>query len=864
LFIIIELIKAIILSKVRQLCKPLLLFGLLFWMGNFLFAQKSILEKTISLESQTSSIVEILDQIEIEGNCSFAYTNFFPYRKKIQISAEVKTIRLFLDEIFSGIPVKFEEDKDKVFIIDGNPGNVLLYQSLRGTVVDKETKSPLAGAHIIIEYDDTLFTTSDSDGHFVLRNIPVGRHDIKVSFIGFDDEIITDVVFGSAKEVVEEIYLDEKPFSVQEVVVKPDFRKCDPKNEMAIVSARSFSVEETKRYPVAINDPSRMALVFAGATFDEDATNELVIRGNSPNGLLWRLEGIEIPAPNHFAIAESSSGYISILSANLLDRSDFFTGAFPAEYGNALSGIFDVSLRPGNNEKREYSGQIGFIGTDLAAEGPFSRNYSGSYLINFRYSTLDLLTKAGVRIAGEELFPKFGDLSFKLHFPTNKFGTFSIWGIGGNGETIDKADSSSTKPSERREDIYFSTMAATGITHLFRPDSNSYLKSVISYSQNVTLDKGYKLDSLNQLILYDNEDHSLLSWRASLLYKYKFNQRFSLKLGGIFSHMSYDYFDINYETNVLDHDSRGHTQLFQSYVQAKYNISERIEFVGGFHFIYFWLNKDWSLEPRLGFKWNIANKQSLGFGLGMHSRHEVLPAYFAQVLQPDSSYSIPNTNLDLTKSIHAVLSYERDIARNMHIKTEIYYQYFYNIPVRNITPFIMAPYNNSFSTDSLFNRGSARNFGIEFTVERYFSNGYYFMSATSLFDSKIDPGNDTLYHTKFNKRFVQTLVGGKEFRLGKNKQNLFGLNTKLLLAGGNRGKKDLKTGEYIEDRQNRYGIQYPNYFRIDLSLVYRINKPRVSHILSIDIQNLTNRDNRVGPNTYHTGIVPIFNYKIEF
>jgi len=122
---------------------------------------------------------------------------------------------------------------------------------------------------------------------------------------------------------------------------------------MSAVSARAFTVEETQKYPAAINDPLRMATNFAGVASLDDGMNQIVIRGNSPTGLLWRMEGIDIPNPNHFAAKGSSGGGISILSSQLLSNSDFITGAFAADYGNALSGVFDLNLRKGNNEKRE-------------------------------------------------------------------------------------------------------------------------------------------------------------------------------------------------------------------------------------------------------------------------------------------------------------------------------------------------------------------------------------------------------------------------------------------------------------------------------------------------------------------------------
>jgi len=407
-------------------------------------------------------------------------------------------------------------------------------------------------------------------------------------------------------------------------------------------------------------------------------------------------------------------------------------------------------------------------------------------------------------------------------------------------------------------------MNAAGITHLLRPGSNSYLKSVISYSEISTRSKRSSLDDMDFLILDDYEDHSVNSWRSSMLFRYKFNPRFSARLGGVFSYFMYDFYEFNYKKDLKEQDSKGDTQLLQSFVQAKYNLSERVLLSGGVHVIYFWLNKDWSIEPRLGLRWSISQKQSLSLGFGKHSRHELFPAYFLQVLQSDGNYAIPNTNLELIKSYHTDISFDRDIDNNMHVKVDLYYQYYYDIPVRNIPSYCLAPYNGSFLPDSLFSRGTARNYGIEFTVERYFADGYYFMSGTSLFDSKINPGNDTLYHTKYNRRFIQNIVGGKEFKIGKHKQDLCGISAKLIWAGGNRGKKDPYYKTDIDNVQDRYGVQYGNYFRIDLGVNYRKNQLRVSHILSIDIQNITNRKNPLNLNRIHTGTLPMISYKIEF
>ena len=130
-------------------------------------------------------------------------------------------------------------------------------------------------------------------------------------------------------------------------------------------------MKKRKRYAGAIDDPARMVSAFAGVNGNAEGDNDIVVRGNSPRGILWRLEGVEIPNPNHFASEGATGGPINALNSNMLGNSDFYTGAFAPEYGNALSGVFDMKLRNGNNEQREYSATLSVLGTDLTAEGPF-------------------------------------------------------------------------------------------------------------------------------------------------------------------------------------------------------------------------------------------------------------------------------------------------------------------------------------------------------------------------------------------------------------------------------------------------------------------------------------------------------------
>lgn len=215
-----------------------------------------------------------------------------------------------------------------------------------------------------------------------------------VQMVGYEEVILSQIELKSAKELVLEIEMQEAVARFDEVVISGRKNKEKPVNEMASVSARSFTVEETSRYAAAAFDPAGMAQNFAGVTSGgDDLYNEIVVRGNSPKGVLWRLEGVEIANPNHFAAGGGQGGAISMLSSTTLGNSDFYTGAFPAEYGNALSGVFDLKLRKGNTQKRESSFMIGALGLEVGTEGPLSKKYGGSYLVNYRYSTLGFMIR---------------------------------------------------------------------------------------------------------------------------------------------------------------------------------------------------------------------------------------------------------------------------------------------------------------------------------------------------------------------------------------------------------------------------------------------------------------------------------------
>ncbi|MFC2100611.1 carboxypeptidase regulatory-like domain-containing protein [Bacteroidota bacterium] len=753
-----------------------------------------------------------------------------------------------------------------------------LKQTIRGIVLDKDSKSPIMGVSLVVlNSDPQIGTISDAKGAFRFKDLPVGRYDIKAFFLGFESVTVPNILLGVGKEVVLTIEMVESFLDLGEVEIKAQRKNGELNNELATISARSFTVEETKRFAGSASDPSRMAASYAGVTGDPSGDNSIVIRGNSPRGLLWRFEEIEIPNPNHFAEEGASGGAISILNSNVLDNSDFYTGAFPAEYGNAYSGVFDIKMRKGNNEKREYSLQAGLLGTDCSLEGPFKKGKQASYLINFRYSTLAILEGIGINVAGDAV-PDFQDVAFNINIPTRKTGVFSLFGIGGMS-TIDEA-------YEDEKNDFGTDMAVLGLKNIYFLNKKSYLKSTIAMTGSWNKWKYQEKDEMGSFSVKNREDFSYNTARISVNYNNKINARHLIRSGFIISHLKFDlfsdYFDEDEKKLIKDIDKDGSTQLTQGFINWKYRITEELSVISGIHYMYFHLNNNQNIEPRLGLKWQFMPKQAFSLGFGIHSKMEALSNYYAIRILDDGSTDQPNKDLEFSKANHYVLGYERIFSENLHIKIEFYYQDLYNVPVErdSLSAFSALNYDNGYTNDPMKNTGVGRNIGTEITLEKYYADQYFFMITTSLFDSKYRGSDGILRNTRYNSNYVFNILGGKEFNLGQNgSKRTLNVSVRGSWAGGLRYspinlEESMEEGYTVRYQENLYSDQRPAFMRYDIKFSLRKEKKHTTRVWELDIQNVTNRLNTAGD--YYSnhkqeiveysqlGIIPILSYRIEF
>ncbi|GAB3233680.1 TonB-dependent receptor [Algoriphagus aestuariicola] len=758
-----------------------------------------------------------------------------------------------------------------------------LTQTVRGRVVDQVSQIPIPGATVtVLNTDPLMGTATDANGDFKIQQVPLGNHTLRVSFVGYKDLILPNILVNSGKEVVLAVTIEEDFGQLDEVVVM-GAEKERTVNDMVTVSGRTFSVEETRKFAAAVNDPGRMAQSFSGVVSTDDGNNNISIRGNSPNGLLWRMEGIDIPNPNHFVNPGTSGGGVSILSAQLLANSDFITGAFPAEYGNAMSGVFDLSLRKGNNENREFTFQAGFLGTDIAAEGPIAKGYKGSYLVNYRYSTLSILSQLGVPLG--DFVTNFQDLSFNLFLPAGKKSSFSVFGFGGLSDQNSAAEKDSLiweSEGDRYSSNYFSNTGAAGIKYSYILNKSNFLQATVLASGHEIGDEYSRLDNEynDQERGYENFGNSKVTVNTTL--NSKLSARANLRSGLYFNQLYYNLRENGYDEDsdvMKTHiNSKGNSQSVQAFSQLHYRASERLTFNVGLHYLQFLLNNSNSLEPRFSASYELDEKQRISLGYGLHSQVQPLGTYFAEQ-EVNGQIIKPNEDLDLSKSHHLVLGYDRQLNPYLRMKVEGYYQHLYNIPVKpgKTETYSIINQQWTYMTDPLVNEGFGKNYGAEFTLEQFTHKDLYFLLSASVYNSLYKTQENKWRNTLYNGNANLTLTAGKEYHLKKNR--MLGINLRSIYGGGLRAtpidlEQSITDNETVYDKSRAFEEQNPAYFRTDLRVSLKWNRPKSTSTLALDVQNLTNRKNIYGSyfepmsgeieTAYQSPMIPLLSYRIEF
>lgn len=747
-------------------------------------------------------------------------------------------------------------------------------QTVKGTIIDVQSEYPLIGASIILIGSDPIMgAVTDVDGKFILKDVPVGRHSFICQYIGYKTITLPNVSVTAGKEVVLEVKIEESVNSLNEFVVSGKSSKDKPNNDLAKVSARTFSLEEVTRFSGGRNDVARLAASFAGVSAPSDSRNDIVVRGNSPTGLLWRIEGIPIATTNHFSTLGTTGGPVSALNTNLLKTSDFLTAAFPAEYGNANAAVFDVEMRKGNNEKTEFTAQMSvFSGLEFMAEGPINKEKGTSFLASYRYGI------ASLAATGTSAIPYYQDLSYKIDLGKTPLGRVSLFGLLARssidflGDEIDDTDLFANP----NRDAFVSTgisLVGVKLNTIFSP--TTYLKTSIGASavqtsfdqDNLIRNAEGEVESQFRSVEVNNQENR---YSINSVLNKKFNARFNLRSG-----TTVEVFDLNIlnrdrdsRVEIPDTDGDGVPDYFlivrdvqeqfvlgQLFSQGEYKFSDNLSLTAGVHTQYLSFTEDLSIEPRTALSWQFSPKQRLSLAYGLHSQMISLPILLYQEQDADGDFIATNDELEFMKSHHYVLGYDRSLGDNWRVKSEVYFQSLYNIPIESTSSsYSIVNEGADFifnERGSLVNEGTATNMGVELTIEKFFSKGFYMLATGSIYESKYKGSDGVERNTSFNNQLVGNVLLGKEWKIGKEKKNAFTFDTKMTSTNGSpftpinleATKANANRPVLFEDQA--FSQRYEDYFRWDVKLGFALNgkKRKISHKFFIDFQNILNRKN---------------------
>lgn len=742
--------------------------------------------------------------------------------------------------------------------------------SLSGTVIDAASTATLPGATVQVFFSDTsMGTTTDARGVFRLTGLPTGIHRVRASFIGYAPVEITEVWVRAGKEENIELQLQRTPSELGEVEV----RAAAPRR-MDAVSAHTLTVEQSLRYPATFFDPARLALSYAGVASTNDQANHFNVRGNGPASNAWLLEGAEIVDPNHLTNAGTNSdrptlsgGGTTILSAQMLGTSRLLLGGFPTSYGNALGGIMDLYLRPGSAERSRFTAQAGLIGIDLSTEGPFKKGKGATYLINYRYSTLGLLSSMGVALGDEKI--NFQDLSFNVSIPFKDKARLTFFGMGGNSSNRFAAkDSTEWEFEKDSQNIdYTGKMGAAGTTFRLALGKNAVWKTtaVISENDQERTEEGF-LDS-RRLFRY-TQNNALNEQKLSIVSYVRgaIGARTTFQVGGSAMQRVLEK-QINYYE-----ESKG--WLARPYAQVAHDITERLRAELGLAYSYWTATSSDVVEPRVALSWRTFKGRTLTLSAGQRGQLPNVQLFVANNGIAD------NRSIGITRSQEIVLAYDHPFNSFLVLHGEVYVQKQLQVPVGVDNFFGNGPHAltslvngwDDYYNWQLAGKGTALNKGVELALAHAFHNNFFYQVNGTVVDATYTDINGGAHNSRWNTSGMGNVVVGREFVKEKERvKRTWGINGRVNVTGGQRYTPYVNN---VVEFDKPFTAQYPTTYRVDIRVYLKRERKTRTGLWSLDLLNVTNAQNvaygyfdelkQEVVTKYQLGLIPNVSYRIEF
>lgn len=733
------------------------------------------------------------------------------------------------------------------------------YQTVRGTIKESFTERSIDSVVVTLLSENVKYmeTTSDAKGNFVFTSVEIGCYDIQFNHPNYTSFIQPAITVTVSKETVLNSVMENSAKTLDEVEVTFTKERGIPNNEMANSSVFSIEPSDARRIAGGLDDPIRVAGTLPGVTASSSfSANFVSIRGNSPRSLKYQMEGVELPNPTHFARIGGSGGTFTIFSMQLMDKSDFYTGAFSSQFGDALGGVFDVKFKKGNSEQHEMTFQIGSLGVDLGSEGPLSKKNNSSYVFNYRYATV------GLGRIGNPSSPTYQDFSFNVDVPLAKSrAKLQFFGIAGTSDRTRAAlkDSADWKESLDRTTLYLASTTVTvgGVYKKFVGKKSVFKATVVGSYSKQSDNKDYIQNNFSIINQKINE-YTSIPITGALSFKHKFGMRHSNITGLSYNTTAHDWraekYSFNQNRQLILMDGSGRSNLFQAYTQSKISLTDKFEILAGVHFLHYDVTNQHTIEPRVSLNYQLNSKHSLSLSSGMHSQVENYATYLYEQTNTMEETVFPNKNLGLAKAIHYIIGYKGKVFTNHRLRIEAYYQQLYNVPVDS---FAFSTINLEELSDlrALTNGGTGQNYGIDLGFERYTDNGLYYIFNSSFWRSYYTGVDGIQRSTAFDNKFNLRFIVGKEYKLrasatkkGVDRFRAFSWNESFNILGGQvytpldfvNSKLEQET---IYDESLAFTQTGETLLFLDFNFSYTINKKERKTVWALQIKNLLNNGN---------------------
>ena len=716
---------------------------------------------------------------------------------------------------------------------------------IEGRVIDAKTQAPLREVNVLV-LDTMRGDVTDSLGVFTIASVPPGVYRLRFSLLGYESVIKTDVVVNTARPAMVNAQLLEAPITNKEIVITPGYFV---EEFASAVSSTKLAAEEIRRFPGGFEDIVRTAATLPGvAVVNEGGRNDLLVRGGGPSENLYLLNNIEVPNINHFGSQGSSSGALSFVNLDFIDRVEFSTGGFGTRYGDKMSAVLSLGIRPGRADHVGGKATVSATQFGFNLEGPFAAK--GDFLFSARQSYLDLIFKA----AGLPFVPRYTDFNFFANYALSPRQKLSVLALA----AVDRVDRDQRTLENRvtNAGILNNTqnqlIAGVNWRRLF---DNGFLDATINTNYN-----GFRFSQIDEL---EREYFNSKADETEL--NFKLTSYFDLRrAGGLYAGLTVkNFFNDNttvFADTIYDRSGRSvpvrsvglpqvnalnaSAQKYAAYAEWEKKLSEQINFNFGVRGDYYgYLREAFYPAARFGLGFKAAENLKIKASAG---RYYQSPSY-VWVANP------VNKNLKALRNDMAIAGVEYLARNDFNTSVEFYYKRYRDLPTGSVSgqnDYLVLTNTGvgyggreddfqSFGYFPLNSRATGRAYGIELLLQKRFSEiPCYGQISLGYNQSEYTAGNGKKYPGQFDQRFIFNISGGYVFNHRWEISSKFRYFTGAPYTPVYRPAENNGTIQNLPDEYLSQRLQAGHL--LDVRVDRRLNFSNWAMIVFLDVQNIYN------------------------